>query len=79
MDEHSLLGWPAMILHRGGNTEMGNLSGVVQQLKNERERAQKEVQRIAAALAALGSLGSYGPSRHHAMSTAARRRISLAQ
>ncbi len=30
------------------------MSGVVQQLKKERERAQGEVQRINAALAALG-------------------------
>jgi hypothetical protein len=44
---------------------MGNLSAVVQELKRERERAQKEVQRIDSVLAALGSLGSYGPSRHH--------------
>jgi hypothetical protein len=58
---------------------MGNLSVVVQQLKRERERAQKEVQRIDAALAALGSLSSNGSSRQHTMSAAARRRISLAQ
>jgi hypothetical protein len=68
-----------MILFRGGNTEMGNLSAVVQELKRERERAQKEVQRIDAALAALGSLNSNGSSRQHTMSTAARNRISLAQ
>jgi hypothetical protein len=55
---------------------MANMSGVVQQLKKERERAQKEVQRIDAALAALGS-SSNGASR--TMSAAARRRISLAQ
>ncbi len=58
---------------------MGNLSGVVQQLRRERERAQKEVQRIDAALTALGSLSSNGSSRQHAMSAAARKRISLAQ
>ena len=62
-----------------GNTEMGNLSGVVQQLKRERERAQQEVQRIDGALAALGNLSSYGSSRQRTMSAAARRRISLAQ
>jgi len=56
---------------------MANLSGVVQQLKKERERAQKEVQRIDAALAALGSVSPNGASR--TMSAAARRRISLAQ
>ena len=58
---------------------MKNLSGVVQQLKKERERAQNEVQRIDTALAALGSLRSNGSSRQHTMSAAARRRISLAQ
>ena len=64
---------------RRENTEMGNLSVVVQQLRRERERTQKEVQRIDAALAALGSLSSNGSSRQHTMSAAARRRISLAQ
>src|ERR1039457_2696046 len=56
---------------------MGTLSGVVQQLKRERESAQKQVQRIDEALAALGSGSSNGTS--HTMSAAARRRISLAQ
>jgi hypothetical protein len=37
---------------------MPNLSGIVQQLKTERDRAQKEVERLNAALMALGSLGS---------------------
>jgi hypothetical protein len=54
------------------------MSVVVQQLKKEREGAQKVVQRIDAALAALGSINSNGSSRH-TMSAAARRRISLAQ
>jgi|CZKR01.1.fsa_nt_gi hypothetical protein len=58
---------------------MGKLSGIVQELKKERERAQKEVQRIDSALAALGSLSFNGSSRQHTMSAAARRRISLAQ
>jgi hypothetical protein len=51
---------------------MTNISRVVQQLRRERERAQKEVQRIGAALAALGSISSKGSSRH-TMSAAARR------
>jgi hypothetical protein len=58
---------------------MGHLSIVVQQLKKERERVHKEVQRIDAALAALGSVSSNGASRSHTISAAARRRISLAQ
>jgi len=57
---------------------MANMSEVVQQLKKERERAHKEVQRFDAALAALGSISSNGTS-HHTMSAAARRKISLAQ
>ena len=57
---------------------MTHMFGVVQQLKRERERAQKEVQRIDAALTALGSISSNGASGH-TMSAAARRRISLAQ
>jgi hypothetical protein len=58
---------------------MGNLSVVVTQLKKERERVQKEAQRIDAALAALGSVSYNGSSRRHSMSAAARRKISLAQ
>lgn len=58
---------------------MGNLSGVVQQLRKERERAQKEVQRLSAALAALGGLTSNGGGQRHRMSAAGRRAISLAQ
>ncbi len=59
---------------------MGNLSIVVQQLRRERERAQKEVHRIDAALTALGSL-SVNVSKHgrRTLSAAARRKISLAQ
>jgi hypothetical protein len=53
------------------------MSGVVQQLRKERERARKEVQRIDAALAALGNVSSNVASR--VMSAAGRRRISLAQ
>ena len=55
---------------------MGNLSGVVGQLKKELVRAQQEVQRFAGALAALGSSGS---NERRTLSASARRRISLAQ
>jgi hypothetical protein len=58
---------------------MGNLSVVVMQLRKERERVQKEAQRIDAALAALGGVSSDGSSRQLTMSAAARRKISLAQ
>ena len=58
---------------------MGNLSIVVRRFREERERVQKEAQRIDAALAALGSVSANGSSRRHSMSAAARRKISLAQ
>src|ERR1700752_4947748 len=45
-----------LLLQSGAEGEsMRSLSGVVQQLRKEWERAQKEVQRLTAALAALGS------------------------
>jgi len=56
---------------------MGNLSGVVRQLKKERERAQKALTRIDAAIAALGSTASHG--KYRVISAAGRRAISLAQ
>jgi len=55
---------------------MTTLSAVVAQLKAERDRVHKEVQRLDAALAALGGVSTNGT---HAMSAAARRRISVAQ
>jgi hypothetical protein len=55
---------------------MKNMNVVVQQLKKEREHAQKQLHRIDEALAALGSV-SNGVSR--TLSAAARRKISLAQ
>jgi hypothetical protein len=56
---------------------MKHMSVVVPQLKQERERAQKQVQRIDEALAALGGVSPNGASR--TMSAAGRRKISLAQ
>src|SRR6266478_8026383 len=59
---------------------MTNLSGVVQQLKKAQAKAQEEVKRLGAALAALGNLTSRSPVRkRRTLSTAARRKISLAQ
>ena len=58
---------------------MTNLSGVVQQLKEERDRAQEEVKGLNAALAALAGLKT-GPARkRRTLSAAARRKMSLAQ
>ena len=56
---------------------MRNVSGVIQQLKKELERAENEASRFRAALAALGSSISNGLRR--TMSAAARKQISLAQ
>ena len=54
---------------------MANLTGVVQQLKAERDRAANEVQRLNAALAALSAISTNGaPTR----STARRGRLSAA-
>jgi hypothetical protein len=56
---------------------MVNMSRVVQQLREELQRAENEVSRFRAALSALGSPTSNGHRR--TMSADARRRISLAQ
>jgi hypothetical protein len=56
---------------------MQNVSGVVEQLKKELERAKKEVEQFGTALAALGSSSSNGNRR--TMSAAGRRKISLVQ
>jgi hypothetical protein len=59
---------------------MANLSGVVQQLRKERDQAARVVERLDAALAALNG-GSYGKrtgNRRH-LSAAARAKIAAAQ
>jgi hypothetical protein len=58
---------------------MAHLSGVVQQLKKARARAEGEVQRLSAALAALGNMTGRSGRKRRALSAAARRKISLAQ
>jgi len=58
------------------------LTGIVQQLRNEKRRAQAEVERLDAALAALGSLnGSFRgvQPKRRTMSAAGRARIASAQ
>jgi hypothetical protein len=59
---------------------MANLAGVVQQLRNERDRAARVVERLDAALAALNG-GSYGKraGTRRRLSAAARERIAAAQ
>jgi len=56
---------------------MANLSSVVQLLRNERERTQRELNQLDAALSALG--GSVANGHRRALSAAGRRAISLAQ
>jgi hypothetical protein len=61
---------------------MANLSGIVQQLKKERDRVQKQLSGLNAAISAF--VGAYGGSAvsngsGRPLSAAARRKISLAQ
>jgi hypothetical protein len=56
---------------------MANLSSVVELLRNERERTQRELNQLDAALSALGGTAVNGHRR--ALSAAGRRAISLAQ
>jgi hypothetical protein len=57
---------------------MTKLSGVVQQLRKERDRAAKEIERLDGALAALN--GSHGKrTGRRTLSAAARARIAAAQ
>jgi len=64
---------------------MPNLSGIVQQLKTLRDRAQKEVERLNAALMALGNLGNRNSkqgrtgNKRKPLSAAARKKIATAQ
>jgi hypothetical protein len=65
---------------------MPNLDGIVRELKTQRDRAQREVEQLNAALTALGNLGSgNGRSKRvlvgirKTMSAAARRKIAAAQ
>ena len=59
---------------------MANLAGVVRELKKERERAQKQMEQIDAALAALDNLNGKRRThrKSHGMSAAARRKIAAA-
>ena len=58
---------------------MANLSGIVKQLKKERDQIEKQLSALNAALTAfVGAYGSKSKSTR-TMSAAARRKISLAQ
>jgi hypothetical protein len=66
---------------------MPNLSGIVQQLKTQRDRAQKDVDRLNAALMALGGLGNRNGrlrrvstvKKRKPLTAAARKKIASAQ
>lgn len=58
---------------------MRNLSGVVQQLKKERDRAKAELKHLNAALKVLGGWASSGKKSARRMSAKARKRIAAAQ
>jgi hypothetical protein len=66
---------------------MPNLTGIVRELMTERDRAQKELKRLNAALMALGSLGNLNrrskgvrtAKKRRPVSAAARKKIALAQ
>jgi hypothetical protein len=66
---------------------MPKLSGLVAELRTERDRAQKELAQLNAALAALGGFGHVGGGsprsrsikKRRPMSAAARKRIAAAQ
>jgi len=58
---------------------MTNLSGVVHELKKERDRAAREVQRLDAALAALNGNSHGKRTGGGTLSAAARARIAAAQ
>jgi hypothetical protein len=56
---------------------MANWSGIVKQLKKERDRVEQQLSGLNAALAAFVNV--YGGTGKRKMSAAARRKISLAQ
>jgi hypothetical protein len=58
---------------------MANLAGVVQQLRKERDRAEKTVEQLAAALDALTGVSGNGTRTRSRLSAAARARIAAAQ
>jgi len=66
---------------------MSKLDAIVQQLKTQRDRAQKEMERLNAALLALGTLGNRNGTlrrvrtvqKRKPLSAAARKKIAAAQ
>jgi hypothetical protein len=58
---------------------MANLSGIVKQLKKERDRAESELTRLNAALAAFVGVYTSKPKRRRKLSAKARAKIAPAQ
>lgn len=73
--------WPAMMVRLRGNRSMGSMSGIVKQLKKERDRVEKQLSGLNAALAAfVGVYAGTKPTRkRRKLSAAGRARISAAQ
>jgi len=59
------------------STNMADLSGIVKQLKDERNRVEKQLSALNAALTAF--VGAYSGSAKPRVSAAARKKMSLAQ
>jgi hypothetical protein len=55
------------------------LTGILRELRKERDRAESEVRRLDAALTALGSVNGARPTGKRRISAAARERIREAQ
>ena len=77
--------YPRPCYHRRG-AQMTNMSGVIQQLKKERERLEDQLHRVTAAITAFGRVylhgtgtNAVGGGKKRTISAAARQKISLAQ
>jgi len=58
---------------------MANLAGIAKQLKKERDRVEKQLSALNAAVTAFAAVYGGKPMRRGKLSAAARRKISLAQ
>jgi hypothetical protein len=76
---HSLDGYCATLSALGGT--MANLSGIVKQLKKERDRVRKQLSGLEAALAAFASAysGSKPSRKRRKLSAKSRAKIATAQ
>ena len=65
--------------HPRGETTLANLSGIVKQLKRERDRVQHQLSGVNAALAAFANVYSTGTKPRRKLSARGRARIAAAQ